>query len=85
MLQQAESTLLLSENNHIQWQATTYMLNYNYTDQDKASTSFAQHRQHAFKYKLFTEELSTLARLNQKRSDLYDKMTYILYDQKMEI
>ncbi len=47
------------------------MLNYNVTDKDRASTSFTQHRMRTFKYKIFSEELPTLARLKQRRPDLY--------------
>ena len=47
------------------------MLNYNITDKDRAFTSFAQHRKRTFKYKLFSDELPTLARLKLCQPDLY--------------
>src|SRR6266540_3809869 len=39
-LQRNSDVLTLTELQHIQWKATSYMLNYNVTDKDRASTSF---------------------------------------------
>jgi len=61
----------LTELHHINWPATNFMLNYNASEQDKAATSFPQHRQRSFKYKLFSEELPTLTQLKIRRPDLY--------------
>jgi len=51
------------------------MLNFNTTEQDRASTSFKQHRQRSFKYKIFNNELPTLAKLKQRHPDLYSSDT----------
>jgi len=53
------------------------MLNNNVSNKDNASTSFAQHRQRLFKYKLFSNELPTLALMKQYRSDLYQSDEYL--------
>ncbi len=56
----------LTEHQHIHWPSTSFMLNHNITDKDKASTSFTQHRKRTFKYKIFSEELPTLVRFKQR-------------------
>ena len=53
----------LTEYHHINWPSTVFMLNYNYSENDQAATSFPQYRQRAFKYKLFSDELPTLAQM----------------------
>ena len=62
-LQRNNNLNTLSEHHHINWSITSFMLNYNSSDDDKATTSFKQHHQRTFKYKLFTDELPTLSRL----------------------
>jgi len=47
------------------------MLNYNFSEKDRASTSFTQHCIRTFKYKIFSNELPTLTRLRQRRPDIY--------------
>ena len=70
-LQRNSDIHLLTEQHHIHWSATSFMLNHNTTAKDKASTSFPQHRQRSFKYKLFCTELPTLSRMRSRRPDLY--------------
>ena len=83
-LQRHSDIRLLTENHHIHWPATSYMLNFNTTEQDKASTSFKQHQQRSFKYKLFTCELPTLVTLKQRRPDLYALDTCLSCQQATE-
>jgi len=75
LLRRAKEIYMLTEQHHIQWSATTRMLNNNQTDKDRSTTSFTQHRRRAFKYKLFINELPTLTQLNKRRPDLYKKPT----------
>jgi len=70
-LQRNSEIKLLTEHQHINWTATSFMLNYNLSDKDNAATSFAQHRQRSFKYKIFSQELPTLSCMRRQRSDLY--------------
>ncbi len=63
--------LVLTEAHHIKWSATSFMLNYNVTESDRASTTFEQQRRRSFKYKIFSDELPTLTRLMTRRPDLY--------------
>jgi len=65
-LKRNSEVLSLTELQHINWKATSFMLNYNVTDKDRASMSFTQHRMRTFKYKLFSEELPTLSCLKQR-------------------
>ncbi len=62
---------LLTEFHHLNWSATSFMLNYNISANDTASTSFTQHRLRSFKYKIFSEELLTLSRMRRRRPDVY--------------
>ena len=55
--------LMLSESQHIAWPSTFNMLNHNYTEHDRDFMSFSQHRQHNFKFKIFSNELLTLSLL----------------------
>ena len=43
-LRRAQDILLLTKQHHIQWSATTWMLNNNRTNLDRSTTSFTQHR-----------------------------------------
>ena len=63
--------LMLSESQHITWPSTFNMLNYNHTEHDRDSTSFGQHRQRNFKFKIFSNELLTLSLLKVWQPDLY--------------
>jgi len=78
LLRRSTDLLLLSEQHCIQWTITTRMLNSNYTDNDRATTSFTQHRRRAFKFKLLMQELPTLTQMHQRRPDLYRTTTCIL-------
>ncbi len=84
LLRRAKEIYMLTEQHHIQWSATTRMLNNNQTDNDRSTTSFMQHHRRAFKYKLFISELLTLTQLNKRRPDLYKKPTCVLCNQKDE-
>ena len=84
LLRRAKEILVLTEQYHIQWSATTRMLNNNQTDNDRSTTSFPQHRRRAFKYKLFINELPTLTQLIKRRPDLYKKPTCVLCNQEDE-
>jgi len=70
-LQRHSDLKILTENQHINWLSTSFMLNHTSSDQDRSSTSFKQHRLRSFKYKIFSEELPILAKLKQRRPDLY--------------
>ena len=70
-LQRNSDLKLLTEHQHINWNSTSFMLNYNTSDKERGSTSFNQHRQRFFKYKLFSEELPTLTKMRLRRPDLY--------------
>ncbi len=61
----------LTSQQHINWSSTSFMLNHNTSENDRASTSFRQHKLRAFKYKLFSDELPTLVRFKIRRPDLY--------------
>jgi len=84
LLRRSDELLLLSEQHHIHWPTTTFMLNSNQTNIDQSTTSFIQHRHHAFKYKLFMNELPTLNQINMRRPDLYKKTTCVLCSQESE-
>ena len=64
-LQRNSKVKTLTELHHINWLATSFMLNYNFTEKDRGSTSFTQHKMRTFKFKLFSDELPTLHRLTQ--------------------
>ena len=70
-LQRNSNIKTLTELHHIYWSATSFILNYNVTDKDRASTSFTQHRMRIFKYKLFSDKLPTLTHLKQRQPNLY--------------
>ena len=74
-LQRNSDLQLLTEHHHINWSAISFMLNYNFSDNDKSSTSFKQHRLRSFKYKIFSQELPTLSRMKLRRPDLYPSET----------
>jgi len=84
-LQRHSDLYTLTEQHHISWASTSFMLNYNKSDKDKATTSFKQHRQRTFKYKLFTDELPTLYRLKIRRPDLYPTDVCLSCQQETEI
>jgi len=75
---------LLTEHHHINWSATSFMLNSNTFETDKGNTSFAQYRQRSFKYKIFSDELPTLSRLKRRRPDLYPSDTCLSCSQSSE-
>ncbi len=75
---------ILTEQYHISWASTSFMLNHNASDNDKATTLFKQHRQRTFKYKLFTDELPTLFRLRRRRPDLYPSDECLSYQRYPE-
>src|SRR6266498_4639713 len=56
-LQRHSNLKILTENQHINWLSTSFMLNHTSSDQDRSSTFFKQHRLRSFKYKIFSEEL----------------------------
>ena len=64
-LNRNDQILTLTKDHHINWAATSFMLNYNYTEKDSASTLFKQHHIRVFKYKLFSNELLILIHLKQ--------------------
>ncbi len=83
-LQRNVDVLTLTELQHINWKATSFMLNYSVTDNERASTSFSQHRMRTFKYKIFSNELPTLSRLKQRRPDLYTNDTCLFCQRHSE-
>ncbi len=62
-LERNSSLLTLSESQHIAWPSIFHMLNHNYTEYDRGSTSFGQYRRYNFKFKIFSHELLTLSLL----------------------
>jgi len=72
------------EYHHINWSTTSFMLNYNVTEKDKASTSFEQHCRRSFKYKIFIDELPTLYCTRQCWPDLYPSDICLSCQQRTE-
>ena len=83
-LQRYSDVQVLTEHHHINWSTTSFMLNYNVTEKDKASTSFEQHHRRSFKYKIFSDELPTLYRTRQRRPDLYPSDICLSCQQRTE-